>query len=261
MKRDHYKSRFRADDFPSWVCSHCQSGTLQLVADSLAEFEGEASKQAHGHDTWEPDWIQGLFSARFQCSACKEPFLATGDYSVNMDQYWDHIEERLVQDCQSRFSPKMIVPNVQVFPFPPKSPEEVTVALSESFSLVFANPSAAGNLVRTAAEALLTVLKVKKSGTTNKGKRYPLNFTARLDLLPAKHKSIADLLSAIRWVGNAGSHSSEALETEDLLDSYVIFEEVLVFLYGSRTTAKELAAEINKKKKPRAKKKGITKRR
>jgi hypothetical protein len=92
---------------------------------------------------------------------------------------------------------------------------------------------------------------------TKKGKRYRLNFTERLDYLLAKHKSIAELLSAIRWLGNAGSHSSEALETEDLLDSYVIFEEVLVFLFGSRTTANELAAEINKKKKPRAKKKGI----
>lgn len=261
MKREHYKSRFRADDFPSWVCSHCQSGTLQLVPDSLVEFEGEASKRAHDHEAWEPEWIQGLFSARFQCSACKEPYLVTGSYSVDTDQYWDHIEDQLVQDCQSRFSPKMIVPNVQVFPFPQKTPDDVKVSLSESFGLVFANPSAAGNLVRTAAEALLTTLKIRKMATSKKGKRYRLNFTERLDLLPAKHKSIRDLLSAIRWLGNAGSHSSEALETEDLLDSYVIFEEVLVHLYGSRTTAKELAAKINKKKKPRAKKKGITRRR
>ncbi|TLX23535.1 DUF4145 domain-containing protein [Chryseobacterium indologenes] len=56
---------------------------------------------------------------------------------------------------------------------------------------------------------------------------------------------------AIKWIGNYGSHSSDTISKDDLLDSYEILEHVTENLYGKQLQRIERISKIiNKKKKP-----------
>ena len=87
----------------------------------------------------------------------------------------------------------------------------------------------------------------------NKGKRTSLTLHKRIEMLPTKYSHIKDLLFAIKWLGNAGSH--DTLSTKDVMDSYKLTERVLEELFDNRAAeVVKLAKAINKKKGPVKKK-------
>jgi hypothetical protein len=73
-----------------------------------------------------------------------------------------------------------------------------------------------------------------------------------MELLPKKYDHIKDIFFAIKWLGNAGSHSHQELTSDDVLDAYELMEELLVEIFEKkREKAKSLAKKINKKKGPK----------
>lgn len=61
---------------------------------------------------------------------------------------------------------------------------------------------------------------------------------------------MAEILLALKWIGNAGSHSQD-IQPEDIFDGIELLEKIVEKLYSDNE--KELAAkvkEINKKKSP-----------
>ena len=148
------------------------------------------------------------------------------------------------------FLPKFFQPHLNIFNIPAACPSDVAEALRESFSLVFANPSAASNSVRIAVEHLLTNLKIRRFDVVNGKKRY-INLHRRIALLPAKYAEHKDLLVAIKWLGNAGSHATDAISLDDVLDAYELTQHILEEIYNTKTkTLKTLAKKVNKKKGP-----------
>ena len=70
--------------------------------------------------------------------------------------------------------------------------------------------------------------------------------------MPARHKDLSDRLLAIKWLGNFGSHGSEKITIDDVLDAYEIMEDVLHEVYPDRgRNVSKLTKEINRKKGPR----------
>jgi hypothetical protein len=78
-----------------------------------------------------------------------------------------------------------------------------------------------------------------------------LTLHRRIELIPKKHQHLQDLFFAVKWLGNAGSHSDKAVTKDDVLDAYEIMAEILQDLFVKKTSrVKHLAKLINKTKGP-----------
>jgi hypothetical protein len=126
----------------------------------------------------------------------------------------------------------------------------VSTPLNESFKLFFSSPSAASNNVRIAIEELLTELKVKRFNVS-KGRRLFINLHQRIESLPAKYAQFKDMILAIKWLGNAGSHGHSEVTIDDAMDAYELTEHILKEIYEPKAKKlKALAKKVNKKKGP-----------
>jgi hypothetical protein len=103
--------------------------------------------------------------------------------------------------------------------------------------LVWPSAEAAGNQLRQAVEALMDDAGI--SALDSKGKRIPLH--DRIVAFDKTDKENGQVLLAVKWLGNSGSHPG-GLTREDVLDAFDMIEFVLENLYG--TTKKELLAKV-----------------
>lgn len=255
MDRQLYKKSFKRNGLPQWKCPTCEKGVLQLEKDSFSKIERSWSREAKQHDAWEPEWIESTFSCMLKCAnrKCQEGVALSGignvawdigyDKKGNQEQVWDDV-----------FRPKYFWPPLKLIEMPKTVPENVSDQMSESFELFFANPPSSANHVRIALEFILTDLKVKRFNRAN-GRQSFLSLHQRIERLTTKHTHLKELCLAVKWLGNAGSHSSSEVSMDDVMDAYEIVEVILQEIYDKRKTkAKKLAKTINKKKGPQRKK-------
>ncbi|MDF4711260.1 DUF4145 domain-containing protein [Vibrio parahaemolyticus] len=250
--RKIFKVPFVKSNPHQWECPSCGKGVLELVNDSFFSKESSKSVAAHDHPVWDPEWIELVFSCFFECSssACKEVVACTGVGTVDWDVAVDEYGEQ-VQEYDQYFKPTYFQPALKYFDIPEKTPSEVQKSICTSFSLVLTSPDSASNHVRVAIELLLNSLKIKRYSQRG-GKRYSINLHQRIESLPAKYVHLKELLLAVKWLGNAGSHASKPLSLDDVFDAYEILEVVLSDLYENKVElAKKLAKGINKNRGPK----------
>ncbi len=91
--------------------------------------------------------------------------------------------------------------------------------------------------------------KIKKV-VTNSGKQTKLTLHARIEASQKIDKENGDILLAIKWLGNSGSHPG-AITRGDVLDAFDMLELVLDNLYGTtKATIMKKVRAVNKKKGP-----------
>lgn len=250
MDRISLKRAFTRETVPPWLCPACGKGILQLKKDSFLQGE-RAHTRDHSHEFFEPEWIEYTYACLFECSNnhCKEIISSTGTGSVD----WDVIcgeDGEPEQNYKDYFRPKYFEPPLRIIDIPEPCPESVSTPIKESFRLLFVSPSAAANNIRIAIENLLTELKIKRFNLA-KGKRQfvPLHF--RITLIPEKYKDLKEMLLAIKWLGNSGSHDHDAMTIDDVFDAYELAEHVLKEIYEPKLhKLNALAKKVNKKKGP-----------
>ncbi|WP_271105792.1 DUF4145 domain-containing protein [Pseudomonas tohonis] len=251
MDRTPYQLPFFTHQIPAWLCPACHAGHLTLDKKNLLKSETSDSAREHQHEAWEPDWIRYVFSCIFQCNNpnCKEPVTCTGTGRVEI-VYFEDEEHGWAQSTDERFTPQYFHPHLVLMDIPTGCPEEVCSHLNQSFTLFFADSGAAMNCARAAVEAFLTSLGIKRFSTV-KGKRRPINLHQRIELLPEKYKDLSDLLLAVKWLGNAGSHDGDKTTEADVRIMYDLLEHVLSEVYeGKNKKLKAIAKKVNKNKGP-----------
>jgi len=252
MDRKSYKLPFNKTGVTKYQCPSCVKGLLKVKQNTFHFSETKQSSSAHQHEAWEPEWIEYVYSCLFECTNtnCKDTVASTGTGSVTQYMYYDE-EGRPDVDYDDFFKPEFFSPHLKIFGIPKGIPEEVEEEINTSFTLLFSDPSSSSNHIRIALEHLLTHLKIKRF-VTNGGRRSFLSLHKRIELLPRKYDHIKDLFFAVKWLGNAGSHSNHEVTLDDVLDSYELMDELLVEIFDNkRNKAKALAKKINKKKGPK----------
>jgi hypothetical protein len=254
MDRKIFEISFSENNTPDWQCPTCGNGLLRIIKGTFFKNETSISIKAHSDDAWEPNWIEYTYSCLLQCTnnRCKGNVSNIGIGMVNWDMVQDEHDypNEVYRDL---FKPLFFNPPLKIIRIPNKAPEIVSEALNSSFALFFCSPSAASNHVRTSVEELLTDLKVKRF-ELSRGKRRSISLNRRIELLPAKYLGFKDLLLAIKWLGNAGSHSWKEVKFDDVMDAYEIMEHLLAEIYDSRTMkVKALAKKVNTSKGPKKK--------
>jgi hypothetical protein len=223
------------------------------LADSLKFEEPKASRLARGENDWEPDWITYRFVALLKCDngSCLEPSGVHGEGGVGPDP-----EDRFENPFVENFYPLSVSPSPDLFEIATKCPEKVAARIRKAFVLSWGEYEACVNQIRIALELMLTERGVPRY-TTSKGKRSPLTLHSRIDKFASstKDKHLSDLMKAVKWLGNAGSHGSydeeKTIQRSDAFDSFDLLQCVMDELYvKSSSRLARLAKCINRRKGP-----------
>ena len=246
IKPNCLRDRHVLADFPQFPCPKCESALLPV--DKKLDCQQSAESKFHQEyvDSG-PEYFVGVFSLLLRCSnrSCGEAVFCVGDF---------HHTEEETPDGESHYVPSIrpifFTPTLRIFPVPKeKVPDRVAKPLLDSFSLFWSNPSAAGNSLRVAIEALMDYRGVKKWVVTQKGNEEPMSLHSRILEFQKSKPSLAEKLLAIKWIGNGGSHLS-GLGSKDMVVAYRLMEHVLDELFNRTSEDLDrIAKRINRKKK------------
>lgn len=233
-------------NIPSYPCPTCTNGRLNVRPETLNAIETGPSIHEHHLEAWDPDWIVKRFSALLECqnSTCGE--LVSFGGKVHVEQDYSNQDER---DYYDIYRPSYFSPAIPIFPIPDVCPSSVQNELTLSFTHFWSDAGASANRLRTAIEALLTDQKIPRTTVNKSRKRVTLTLHSRIEKFASEMPEAAKMLMAIKWIGNAGSHDSWAMDRNSLLDGYELFEHVVELLYERRTARlNRTAADITKRK-------------
>lgn len=209
--------------WPRPDCPQCPAGHLEFAEPDRTE-HGWSVRQ-HADEYWEPEWIRGTFTAVGICDnpRCGQYARAVGTYTV------DQWEDRLGADHRGRdYSAWHIVdhitPPLALMQLPTGTPDAIQEGVERAAAVLFADPGLAATALRLVVEQFLTsqgVPDIRSSGgfigaderikTWKKG--------------AAERGRVADLLLAVKWIGNAGTHSLSTLTIKEVLDGVEFLDE------------------------------------
>ncbi|MFH0958825.1 MAG: hypothetical protein V1897_09000, partial [Pseudomonadota bacterium] len=151
MKRSLWTRTLSNALCPPWPCPICRSGIVSLVQESLTHRETVKSIRTHGHENWDPDWIEYTFTAWCECQnpTCRQAFAIAGTGGVRQNYEPDGGE------WEDYFSPMMCLPMPEMIDLPAKCPQYVQDELRAAYALFWPNQSACAGRIRVALEYLM----------------------------------------------------------------------------------------------------------
>lgn len=201
-----------------------------MMKDSFHLEDDVFTKHNRDHPNWEPQHERYVYTCMFMCNNrfCEAVFTNTGQAEHEFDEFYFNGEVKHTSEILCH--PLFFHPPLKLMRIPSNVPDKVISKLIESFSVYFASQYAAINSARSVVELILDHLNIDRISTKNKR----LNLHQRIELLPNEYAEIGELLLAIKWIGNAGSHPDEGLLHCDVLDGYEFLEHVLETLFEKK---------------------------
>lgn len=250
-KKLYTKLQFTKSNVPYIACPSCMGGRLVSSENYVTRNDSASTIRNRKEDDWEPEFSCCHFSAVLVCNdpACSETVHVVGEgrveeVIVDYDEMYGPIG-----GLTEVYIPHYFVPPLRIFDCPSRTPERVKRDIEASFSVFFADTSAAGNRIRIAVESLLTALKVPLKEKTKKGEFKRSSLHRRIERLGSKHNDVKVMLLAVKWIGNTGSHG-EDLKKMDVLVAYEMLEHCLRTLYNDDSDLMSVAKAINQRKGP-----------
>lgn len=231
FNRDLWSGSYARSAIPKFKCPSCADGRLVLDERSLAVRQPAYSVTASKHPDWEPDWDIERFSLRLACDIkeCGEIANILGDSTVA--EYYE--EEFDTWGLISLLRVRGFFPAPPIIAIPTEVPDAVSAEINKSFELFWADLSSSANRLRISVELLLDHFKIPRVGIDKNGKSTRLDLNARISLFEKTDPEHAPTLTALRMIGNLGSHGDEVNRTP-LLDAFEIYEYALAELCGQR---------------------------
>ena len=221
---------FTEDGIPKWPCPSCSLGWL--IKNNF-EFRNNAETAKNGNEEWFDDEHCGfVFSCLLECNNCREAVSVSGVGAV--EQHFD--EEHSGRTASYvYFVPKFFQPALPIINFPsgPTFPSKISDILEKSFALFWCDYDACANRIRATLEVLLDDMHVIRRVNPDAGKE--LNLHQRIETITAvdgtKEADVKDMLMALKWLGNAGSHELEGISRSQLVQGYKMMEAILQLQY------------------------------
>ncbi len=259
MNRSLFRTQFTLDNIPHWGCPTCGKGVLQASKESFIAKESCDSRKYRNSPNPLPWDCSYIYTCFLMCSntTCQEVVVNTGEIIVDVvviDEEWDEVTSELIEvkDWADCYRPQYFQPNLKIISIPKKCPKAVKKSLDESFKLFFASPSAAANGVRIALEKLLDELKIDRCRFDENNEEIRLSLGYRIGKLPNEYSHVKEMIKAVKWLGNAGSHSNDEIKIDDVMDAYELTEHILEEIYEEPKVEriKAIARKINENKGP-----------
>lgn len=245
VKRELWKRALTPTYCPPWPCPSCRNGTLRLAPKTFHQEETAASRRASVQDDFGPYDVRLVFVAMLGCATCKESVACSGVGELTREEVEDPLGNVSIE-YPPIFWPVYFSPPMLLLDVSSKVPAAVRESLKNSFASFFSDFGAAANHVRQCAEEILTLAGVPGR---NANGRF-VNMESRIQTFKGNDPDNADRISALRWIGNFGSHPG-TLTCEDLFNAYDILEVLLEDLYvGHVRSVAATVARINQTKQP-----------
>lgn len=242
-----YNTTFTKNAIPRWHCPHCQIGLLKLGKRNLVSGPTVASSMECKKEDWNPDLIEYYFSGYLSCSHCSHFVAFLGNGRLFSEGINNHPLERDGEGYFELYSPLYFFPTLPIFKIHNFCPKEVMEQINKSFALYWSDLESCANRIRASVEAIMNQQRVIRTRIL-KGKRLYIPLDKRIESFRLINQNVADLLLAIKWIGNTGSHLGK-LERGDVLDAYELLEHSINKLYDkSDIKLKKLSKDINKRK-------------
>ncbi|WP_332643278.1 DUF4145 domain-containing protein [Aeromicrobium sp.] len=215
--------------WPRPLCPHCLAGHLRFAIP--IEVEHGQSKRAHAHPAWDPDWIHGVFTASALCENpdCEQPAVATGEYSVDWSKKREH-DESLGPPYSTYYQVRQIHPPLVLMRLPESTPSPVQEGVIRASAVLLTDPGLAATALRLVVEQFLSSEGVPSTRTGG-------SFIGADERIKTWKKSgtgrdrVAGLLLAVKWIGNAGTHSLSKLTIKEVLEGVEILDEAFHALF------------------------------
>ena len=235
-------SKFNTDFNVDWPCPECGQLTLQIDKESFRHENTAETRKGWSEDWFEIEMSRFIFTCIARCSrpSCGEVVVCQGKGR------WEEDTAPSVREQQHRpfFRPLSFLPALHPFQLPDRCPEEISAPLTGAFSVFLMQPGAAANLIRIAVERMLTAMNVSE------GKVGSLH--RRLEALSGPYARYKKRLLAIKFLGNAGSHSYDEVKIDDIEDAFGIMDHTLNELFSGRKEDIDiLTKRLNDKFEPR----------
>lgn len=249
LYNDHYYELgewFPEKQFPSILCGTCHDAVL--ILEKVSTIEHTSSLEDRANEDWDPEWISGLHISKMKCGnpKCKSIATTTGEYKMVFDIEFDEMGHPN-QTYSKELKISYITPTSPLILKHVDCPAVVTQLIEEASAIALVSPGAAANRIRTAIDELLNTQKVIKIRTTKKG-REKLTTHARIGVFQAKNAEVSEILLAVKWIGNSGTHG-DPITLSEVLDGSELFAHALDKLLNKKPLklAKK-AKKINKRK-------------
>lgn len=249
VDRELWKKPFTEDSLPSWICSCCNTGLLEIEKGKFHSVYDGFTERTKSHPAFDSDWVKLRFCGILRCNNknCLESASISGTGIVLEEVRREFIEPEL--NYVKYFTPEYCFPPPAIFKIPAKTPEDVANEIIQSFSIFFSQPSSAGNKIRTCIEKLLDHQGVKKTTQNGRGKRVRLSLHDRIIEYGHTNSDLSENILAIKWIGNSASHT-RGLNIDDIFDAYDLLSHVLTEIYDNRSHhIKRITEKRNKDKK------------
>lgn len=250
VNRALFANRFTT--IPRWPCPTCLQGHLIKKQGCFHAIETGGSKRSQSHEDWGPDWITKRFSGILVCDndACGELAAILGTADV-IEVETDPIGAPSEYDWVDRYCVRSILPAPWPIVPPQGTPPLVREALEDAARLLWQSSEAAANQVRQAVEHLMDSRGIKKrvKGIDKKGNPITTRLVLhnRIELFGKQDAANADILLAVKWLGNSGSHAG-GLKRVDVFDAFDMMEKVLNKLYGGDKALMKRVTQVNRNK-------------
>jgi len=242
------------------LCPECQK--YRLSEDSKSSHNLKDVKYADEHfavnwmgEVWESSYK--LRSSLYYCddANCKTEVLIIREIKGELNR--EKLLTTRVQNELYSFEEKIIFmsPSLNIIPVSANFGEDLSNLLKQSFILYWVDIDSCANKLRVFIEKLLDDLKIRKQRRVVRDgakKIKKLSLGERIGEVKqhsTKYSQYGDSFKAIKWIGNVGSHGSETVTRERLIQAYQIIEYLLEKIYyQNEIEIKKIVKEINKKK-------------
>jgi uncharacterized protein DUF4145 len=243
-------------ELPYIVCPSCSRGHLEKTAKFATQRSGVSRQsEAECPEGFEPDWIQGVFTGLLTCSlsGCLEGVAVAGGFEV-VDNPAPVNEWNQQDQYAERYRLRFAHPAPLIVECPPRTPKTVQDAAGAAAAVMWTDSAGAAGRLRVAVEELMTVQKIAKVRLVNKQgggqQRKPRMAHERITEFARTKPDVAEVLLAVKWIGNSGSHES-GLSPQDVLEGAQMLSHALRLLYDpSEADLLRRVALVNKRRGP-----------
>lgn len=233
-----FKEKFSSNDYTVYSCPHCNEDSLKVDVEKIITYQTVESKQAENDEVacLNPDeFYHSVFTGTLTCenNYCQGIVTYAGNAYVDID-YSEYPDEKYI----TYYYPQVFFPHLKYFKIPSNCHREVEYSLNEAFSLTLLSPSSAANKVRASIENLLH-FHFNIRSTDDQGVFISLH--KRLEDFSKRESELSQIVNAIRWIGNEGSHGISSIKVKDIFEAYEFMQHVLDNIYQPVTSIQNRA--------------------
>jgi len=214
------------------LCPDCNTGHLISKEKNIKKIEYKKYNQKiFTLDDFDSDWLKYAFFGFLQCDNkyCNEKIVVAGNLEVNYGFYDSPYNDECIEINEEICYPQYFERAPRIIEMDDRYPIDVQKILFSTFSLFWLDKAACANRLRSCIEKILDTFGVPKKQRTKKG-LIPLPLHNRIIKFCKSNVKYKNVLTAVKWIGNVGSHYDD-VKAKNLLDGYRLIDYMLKELY------------------------------